>query len=286
MKAEFLAKIMAEVDAFPSIPGSAPRLLELVDQADAPIQDIEDVLRLDPGLTANVLKLTNSAIFGLPSKVGSVKRAVMLLGLKKLRQLVMASCLNAVMDKDIPGYDLPAGELWRHSIAVSVAAEGLVRELDIASGEDIFTAALLHDVGKLVLGQFIDDDYGALRAAAGNTVSFEMAEKEVLGTDHAEIGARILEQWSLPAELVHAVRWHHNPELAADILPSTDIVHVANMLCLMLGIGVGREGLQYQPSPVVTRRLGLKPFQLETLASQTIQTMGELADIFVMAETA
>ena len=285
MKAEFLQKIMDQVDAFPSIPGSALRLLELLDQADASIQDIEDVLRLDPGLTANVLKLTNSAFFGLPSKVGSVKRAVLLLGLKKLKQLIMASCVSAVMDKDIPGYDLPAGELWRHSIAVSVA-EGLVRELDIESGDDIFTAALLHDVGKLVLGQFIDDDYGAFRAAAGHNVSFECAEKEVLGTDHADIGARILEQWSLPAELVHAVRWHHNPELATDILPMTDIVHVANMLCLMLGIGVGREGLQYQPSPVVTRRLGLKPFHLEKLASQTIQTMGELADIFVMAETA
>ncbi len=286
MKAEFLQKIMDQVDAFPAIPGSALRLLELLDQADASIQDIEDVLRLDPGLTANVLKLTNSAFFGLPSKVGSVKRAVLLLGLKKLKQLIMASCVSAVMDKDIPGYDLPAGELWRHSIAVSVAAEGLVRELDIESGDDIFTAALLHDVGKLVLGQFIDDDYGAFRAAAGHNVSFECAEKEVLGTDHADIGARILEQWSLPAELVHAVRWHHNPELATDILPMTDIVHVANMLCLMLGIGVGREGLQYQPSPVVTRRLGLKPFHLEKLASQTIQTMGELADIFVMAETA
>ncbi|MDJ0721139.1 MAG: HDOD domain-containing protein [Desulfobacterales bacterium] len=286
MKAEFLQKIMDKVEAFPSIPGSALRLLELVDQPDASIQDIEDVLRLDPGLTANVLKLTNSAYFGLPSKVGSVKRAVMLLGLKKLKQLIMASCMSAVMDKDIPGYDLPAGELWRHSIAVSVAAEGLVRELDLESGDDIFTAALLHDVGKLVLGQFIDDDYGAFKAAAGNNVSFERAEKEVLGTDHADIGARILEQWSLPAELVHAVRWHHNPEMAADILPMTDIVHVANMLCLMLGIGVGREGLQYQPSPVVTRRLGLKPFHLEKLASQTIQTMGELADIFVMAETA
>ncbi len=286
MKADYLTKIMDKVDAFPSIPGSAVRLLELVDQADAPIQEIEEVLRLDPGLTANVLKLTNSAFFGLPAKVGSVKRAVMLLGMNKLKQLIMASCVNAVMDKDIPGYDLPAGELWRHSIAVSVAAEGLVRELSLESGDDIFTAALLHDVGKLVLGQFINEDYAALEAAAGSSVSFEIAEKQVLGTDHAEVGARILEHWALPDTLVHAVRWHHNPENAEEVHQSTDIVHVANMLCLMLGIGVGREGLQYQPSPVVTRRLGLKPFHLEKLASQTIQNMGELADIFMNSGTA
>ncbi|MBL0714172.1 MAG: HDOD domain-containing protein [Desulfosarcina sp.] len=286
MTADNLTKIMEKVDVFPSIPGSAIRLLELVDQVDAPIQEIEEVLRMDPGLTANVLKLTNSSYFGLPTKIGSVKRALMLLGLKKVKQLIMASCVGAVMDRDIPGYNLSAGELWRHSIAVSVAAEGLVCELGLKSDDDIFTAALLHDVGKLVLGQFIDDDYAALEAAAGNTVSFELAEKEVLGTDHAEVGARILKQWSFPEALVHVVRWHHNPEMAEAIHQTTDIVHVANMLCLMMGIGVGREGLQYQPSPVVTRRLGIKPFHLEKLASQTIQSMNDLAGVFVNTEIA
>lgn len=286
MKADAQIQIMDKIDAFPSISGSALRMLELVDQADASIQEIEDILRLDPGLTANVLKLTNSAFFGLRTKVGSVKKAIMLLGMKKLKQLILASCVSAVMDKNIPGYDLPAGELWRHSIAVSVAAEGLVRELGLQGGDDIFTAALLHDVGKLVLGQFIHDDYSALSAAAGSTLSFDVAEKKVLGTDHAEIGAHILQQWSLPENLVHAVRWHHNPELADAMHQTTDIVHVANILCLMLGIGVGREGLQYQPSLVVTRRLGLKPLHLEKLASQTIQKMEELAAVFATTEAA
>ena len=127
MKSEYLDKIMAKIDAFPSIPGSAVKLLELLENDDVPVKEIEDVLRLDPGMTANVLKLTNSAYFGLPTKVGSVKRAVMLLGMNKIKQLVMASCVGAVMDGPIPGYDLPAGELWRHSLAVSVAAEGLSR---------------------------------------------------------------------------------------------------------------------------------------------------------------
>jgi putative nucleotidyltransferase with HDIG domain len=280
MKPDLLKHILAKVEAFPSIPGSALKLLELVDQADVSFKEIEDVLRVDPGLTANILKLTNSAYFGLPTKVGSVKQAVTLMGLKRLKQLVMASCVNAVMDRDIPGYDLSAGELWRHSIAVSVAAEGLVGELKLKSGDDIFTAALLHDVGKLILGQFVCNDLAAIKAAAGETVSFERAEREVLGTDHAEIGARILRHWAFPASLVHAVHWHHDPEEAASGHTTTDIVHVANMLCLMMGIGVGREGLQYQPSSLVTQRLGIKPFQLEIVASRTLQSTGDLADVF------
>ena len=281
MKSDYLDKIMARVDAFPSIPGSAVKLLALLESDDSSPQDIEALLRMDPGMTANVLKLTNSAYFGLPAKVGSVKRAVMLLGMNKIKQLVIASCVGAVMDGPIPGYDLPAGELWRHSIAVSVTAEGLIRELESGAAEDTFTAALVHDVGKLILGQFIQDDLSAIQAAAGDNVSFEIAEKEVLGIDHAEIGARVLSHWSLPEELVHAVRWHHDPDGAEVQNRTTDIVHVANVLCLMMGIGVGREGLQYEPSPNVTRRLGLKPFHLERVASQTLQWVEELSDVFL-----
>lgn len=280
MKSDLFDKIMAKIDAFPSIPGSAVKLLELLESDDAPVKDIEEVLRLDPGMTANVLKLTNSAYFGLPTKVGSVKRAIMLLGMNKIKQLVMASCVGAVMDGPIPGYDLPAGELWRHSIAVSVAAEGLSREMKLEGTEDIFTAALVHDVGKLILGQFIQDDLAAIDEAALSGVSFEIAEKQVLGSDHAEIGAQVLAQWSLPEDLVHAVRWHHDPDAAEEQKRTTDIVHVANVLCLMMGIGVGREGLQYEPSPTVTRRLGLKPFHLEHVASQTLQWAEELSDVF------
>lgn len=280
MKADGIDKIMAAVDGIPSIPGSAVKLIALLENPDTSAQAIEEVLRMDPGMTANVLRLTNSAYFGLSSQVGSVKRAVMLLGMNKIKQLVMASCVGSVMNGSVPGYDLPSGELWRHSIAVSVAAEGLSRELKLGGAEDIFTAALLHDVGKMILGRFVQEDMAAIEAAAGDDVSFEVAEKEVLGTDHAEIGSRILSRWGLPGDLVHAVRWHHDPDGDGRSNRTTDIVHVANVLCLMMGIGVGREGLQYAPSPEVTHRLGLKSAHLERVASQTLQWVAELSDIF------
>lgn len=281
MKGECVEKIMTAVDGFPSIPGSAVKLMAMLEDPETSIEAVEEVLRMDPGMTANVLKLTNSAYMGLPAKVGSVKRAVMLLGMKKIAKLVMASCVGPVLDSSVPGYDLTSGELWRHSIAVSVAAEGLARELDLHGAEDIFTAALLHDVGKLVLGRFVQDDMAAIQAAAGSEISFEVAEKQVLGTDHAHIGAQILSRWAFPADLVHAVQWHHDPDGGGEARRTTDIVHVANVLCLMMGIGVGREGLQYQPSPAVTRRLGVNPMHLERIASQTLQWVEELADVFV-----
>ena len=269
--------IGAQVEKFPSMPGAAVKLLALVDEPGVSVPQIESILRQDPGLTANLLRLANSAYFGIPSKVGSVRQAVILLGLKRVVQMVIATCTSAIMDRTVPGYDLPAGELWRHSLAVSVAAEGLVRVLKLDAAEEIFTAALLHDIGKIVLGQFVQDDYAKIALALEQGLAFETAESIVLGTNHAEIGAQVLSKWSIPEGIVHAVRWHHAPEKAERTDPMLDVVHVANMLCLMIGIGVGREGLHYQPSPVVTARLGITTAHLEKVASQTLQWANELS---------
>jgi putative nucleotidyltransferase with HDIG domain len=269
--------IGAQVEKFPGMPGAAGKLLALVADPGVSVPQIESSLRQDPGLTANLLRLANSSYFGIPSKVGSVRQAVILLGLKRLVQMVIATCTSTIMGRTVPGYDLPAGELWRHSLAVSVAAEGLVRELKLDAAEEIFTAALLHDVGKMVLGQFVQDDYAKIALALHQGLPFETAESNVLGTNHAEIGAQVLSKWSLPERIVHAVRWHHEPEKTERTDPMLDVVHVANMLCLMIGIGVGCEGLNYRPSPEVTKRLGLSTSHLERVASQTLQGANELS---------
>ena len=280
MKQKTKDDITARVKAFPSMPGAAAKLLSLLDNPDTTVSQIERILRYEPGLTANILKLTNSAYFGLPSKVGSVKHAVVLLGWKRLIQLIMASCMSAIMNRSVPGYDLPPGGLWRHSIAVSVAAEGLMKQLKLPMDDETFTAALVHDLGKLILGGSIKDDVKTIELAASEGVPFEVAEHMVLGTDHAEIGAQVLSNWSFPPEIVSAVRWHHEPDSADETSTLIDIVHVANVLCLMIGIGVGREGLRYEPSLLATKRLGLKTSHLEAVASMTLQWVDELTDVF------
>jgi len=278
------SEIMQRVEAFPGVPETVSRLLTLLDDPETPVDEIEAVLRYDPGLTANILKMANGAYFGFANRISSVRQAVVLLGAKRLTQLVMTSCVNALMEGAVPGYDLPPGELWRHSIAVSVAAEGLAERLGVQQREEVFTAALLHDIGKLVLGSFIADDLDRIDAASAPGLSFEVAEREVLGTDHAEIGATILESWSFPEEMVAAVRHHHDPDQALKAAALIDIVHVANVLCLMIGIGVGREGLQYAPSPTAAKRLGLKATVLEEVASHTLLLLDQLSEQFNLNE--
>jgi putative nucleotidyltransferase with HDIG domain len=273
-------EIISKMKSFPSMSGIAAKVLKLLDDPESSTGQVEQLLRQDPSLTANLLKLTNSAYFGIPSKVGSVRHAIAMIGWKRLSRLVVAACVSTITDRQIPGYDLPPGVLWQHSVAVSVTAEGLMRELKIVESDEIFTAALLHDLGKLILGGFVEKELKEIEEVAARGVPFQMAEQEVLGTDHAEIGALMLESWSFPPELVSAVRWHHDPDSAPETSSMTDIVHVANVLCLMIGIGIGVEGLHYEPSVLATKRLGIKATQLELIASQTLEWAKELTDAF------
>ncbi|MGD2185220.1 MAG: HDOD domain-containing protein [Desulfobacterales bacterium] len=264
-----LYRIMLEIEAFPGMPATAAKLLPLLDNPDSTASEIEGILKYDPGLTANILKLTNSAYFGIPTRVSSVKQAIVMLGWKRLLQVVMTICMSPLMKKTIPGYDLPGGALWQHSVAVSVASEILVKALKIPDADEVFTAALLHDVGKLILGGFVKEDLKQIETMVMKGISFDVAESMVLGTNHAEIGGKILHNWSFPAELVNAVQWHHDPESCEKSCILSDIVHVANTLGLMTGFGKVEEKLAIEPFSAVADRLGLKADDLEAMARQT-----------------
>ena len=282
MNNQYLHDITLKVEAFPGMPATAAKLLPLLDNPDSTTSEVENIVKYDPGLTANILKLTNSAYFGIPTKVSSIKQAIILLGWKRLVQVVTTICMSPLMKKAIPGYDLRSGELWRHSIAVSVAAELLVKALKISDADEVFTAALLHDIGKLILGSFVKNDLEQIQAMVTKGISFDVAESMVLGTDHAEVGGQILQKWSFPVELVNAVRWHHDPDSCENTCVLSDVVHVADTVGLMTGFGKGEERIDIEPFGPVVDRLGLKANHLEAMAQQTLQELEKLTDLWDM----
>jgi putative nucleotidyltransferase with HDIG domain len=274
-----LNRIMRQVKSFPGMPTTAAKLLPLLREPDSSMARIEDLIKYDPGLTANLLKLTNSAYFGLPSRISSVRQAILLLGRKRLLQLVTTMCMSGLMKKAVPGYDLPQGGLWRHSIAAAVAAERLVQPLSLTQADEVFTAALLHDIGKMVLGEYVREDLQSIEQMVAKGISFEVAEYMVLGTNHAEVGARILQGWSMPQELVHAVAWHHDPDQCEDRCLLSDVVHVANVAVRGIDCGKRRSDPCADASSKAVDRLGLVPADMAALAEQTLQEMGKLAEI-------
>ncbi|MBW2411193.1 MAG: HDOD domain-containing protein [Deltaproteobacteria bacterium] len=279
-----LEKILSKVDSFPSMPAAGSKLLCLLEEQDVSISEVEDILRYDPGLTANVLKLANSAYFGIPSRIGSVKQAIILLGTNRLIQLVTASCVGAVMKKAVPGYNIPAGNLWRHSIAVSIAAEALVKDKKNLNSEDFFTPALLHDVGKLVLGNFVKEDLNAIESITDKGIPFVVAENMILGADHTEIGARILSHWSFPDDVVNAVRYHHDPESAETSSMKIDVVHLSNLLCQMNSTAPNGAGQAVELSPAVIDRLGIDLSQFEGISEKVSDWVEEVSSVLTLNE--
>jgi putative nucleotidyltransferase with HDIG domain len=270
--------IAAAIESFPAMSTAALKVLELLQPGnwEANASEIEEVIRYDPGLTANILKLVNSAYYGFSGKIGSIGQAVTRIGWKRMRHLVMASAVTSLMDDPVPGYDLERGALWRHSVATAIAAETLVERANIKDADEAFTAALLHDIGKLVLGQHINSDIDAIESPENRGKTFVEVERHVLYTDHAEVGAWVLQTWNLPDSLVEAVRWHHEPENCPNQTITLDIVHAADMICLMMGLGLGRDGLRYHASATVSERLDLHADEVDTIGLQMFNADKEL----------
>jgi putative nucleotidyltransferase with HDIG domain len=271
-------KILQKVSAFPSMPKAAIKLRALLSEKDVSIVEIERILRHDPGLAANVLRLANSAFFGLPAKVSTLKHAVMLVGIKRFSKIAIGACMNKTMDTAVEGYRLSPGELWLHSIAVSTTAEALAKNRKLAETNDFFMPALLHDLGKLVLGKFVKAEQSKIDSLVAKGVPFVIAEKEVLKTDHAEIGALILSKWSFPDDLINAVRWHHYPEGLENSNLHPEIVYIANLLCHSNDDSEPVEEQLNMPYSSVLDRLGIESEQYEVYAEKARNWMKKLSD--------
>jgi len=275
-------EILSTVRSVPSLPAAAAEVVRLIRDPEVGIAEISRAIEHDPGLTSNLLRMANSAYFGIARSVGSVQEAAVCLGTKRIFQMVIASAVSPLVQRPVKGYDLPAGKLWEHSVCVAAGAEQLAEELKLEAPSHLFTAGLLHDVGKLVLGTFVDVDAGPIMALAfDEEMSFEVAEAQVLGINHAEVGAALLDSWNLPKEIVDADRWHHDPEaFPGDDTLVVDLVHVADALSMMQGIGAGSDGLNYRSCAAVTERLKLKTAVTEVVACHTVAKLGELRDLF------
>lgn len=270
--------IMTRVSSFPNMPQAAIKLRELLAKEDVAVDEIEEILRHDPGLATNVLRLANSAFFGVPRKVETLKRAVMLLGVKRFAQIAVSAGMSKNLDKVVEGYDLSPGELWLHSIAVANTAEALARFKKIAETDDVFTPALLHDMGKLVLGQFVKADRQKIERIIAKGVPLDVAEHMVLGTDHAEIGALILARWSFPDNIVNAVRWHHNPERNKHPTTKSDITYLSNLICQPQDDSNLPDGQPVMLSSAVLDRIGITVNQYETIAAKTRNWLTKYSD--------
>jgi putative nucleotidyltransferase with HDIG domain len=213
--------------------------------------------------------------------VSTVKEAFARLGTKKGFQAIFNATIDNIAERPCNGYEVSGAELWEHLIETAIASRRIAQVLNISPPEHTFTAALTHDIGKVVLGTFAEVNTETILALAlEEKISFEEAEQRVLGIDHAEVGACLLEHWNLPGSLVGVVRWHHQLENIARDPVIVYLVHVADMICLMAGLGTAVDALSHRPSSHVMAQLGLRMNALDDIVYEVLDELMRLRTLF------
>ncbi len=281
MTALMLDEIIQRIPTLPHVRDTVLYLVRVVSDPHSTLPQIVEAIRYDQALTAELLRLCNSAYYGVARAVESLDDAVRMLGTTKVFQLAIAAHARTILGGSQEGYGLPAGALWMHSVTVALAARVFARRMQLPQTGLLFTAGLLHDCGKVALNEFVRCEYAEIvRRVTEERASFCEVERQVLGHTHAEVGARLAETWKLPQSLVDCIRYHHEPEEMAVPNPVVDAVHLADSVALLLGVGGGDDGLSYRASVAALARHGLTESDLESVGAEAVGELRSVRTLF------
>jgi putative nucleotidyltransferase with HDIG domain len=233
LKDEFLKA----VQDLPPMPKVLFKIQKLLLDPNSDVEQIAGYIETDQALAAKVLKMANSPFYGMTGKVSTIQHAAIILGFETLSELTTMAGFSAIMGKKMPGYGYDSDDLWKHSLAVALASKMIAEKINPDLANDALTAGLLHDLGKLILDPYVLDQ----REAFDNLIedenqTFLIAEKQILGFDHAEIASEICNHWKFPEPLTLAIKYHHNPSLSNGT-EMAFILHLADFIAVLSGSG-------------------------------------------------
>lgn len=274
--------LVAAVGELSSLPEVYYRAQELLADPSTDSADLGRVIGIDTAMTAKLLRLVNSAFYGLPRRIGSIDHAVSLVGRQSLSELILAS---VVMDSfsrlSVELVDMST--FWHHSVYTALVAKSLARRSRMLNSERMFTAGLLHDVGQLILYQS-EPELSAqiLQEAPATDEGVYQTEMQLLGFSHADVGAALMEQWQLPQWLSESIECHHSPALSAHYPLESSILHLANAIANQEEPGRNNiEGCSTQMDPQALRLTGFCADDSAALIDETNQNFRAVLQIIV-----
>lgn len=233
-----LRKIIMDTKTLPTLPNVIHKLNSLSDNEKSSIQEMARIVSSDQVLSARILRLANSPSYGF-YRVSTISNAMILLGVNVVKSLALSSSIFAIMEKDSVG-------LWEHSLGVGAAANLIARKLNLPECEEIATAGLLHDIGKVIIAiKCSEAESDILKLVHERHIYTMEAEREILGTDHAEVGAWLSKSWFLPDKLSEPIAFHHDVAKAENHRIKTAVVHLADIL--IIASGFSNSGERFVP---------------------------------------
>jgi putative nucleotidyltransferase with HDIG domain len=271
-----LEEIVRGVNDLPSLPWVVGEVIKLIDDPNSTISELNEVICRDQSMTTKVLRLSNSAFYGYSRRIATIVEAIGVLGYNTIRDLVLAASVYSLMKKEVKGYQIASGDIWRHSITCAMTARIVARRTGYQQGDQAFIAGLVHDIGKVILSVYVADAYDEIiRQVREEEKPFSVVEEEILGFTHAAVGARVADKWNLPADHVEAIACHHTPLDAAENPELTAIVHVADAICMSMGIGLGGDGLYYPFEGEALALLRLNEKDVEAIISELSELVSD-----------
>jgi len=277
-------KLVQAIDQLKPLPQVASHLMKIADDPQASMREIANIITHDPLITADLLRMCNSAYFGLPRKIESVQEAITLLGLEKVVNLVLIKCCRANLGRAQKGYGHQEGDLWRHAVSTALIASDLAERLAAEARPRIFTGALLKDIGKVILDRFVADGFGMIdNLVQTQGMSFKTAEKKVIGVDHAELGAIVAKKWQFSDKLVAIIQHHHLdcPEVRDDL--EINLVYLGDTVGMMLGLGGGSDGLAYHFYGETLKRLKISDRDIQEIIMRFSEHQPKIEALLDMA---
>jgi len=263
----------------PCSPALLPRLIGVLENEDASIDDLQEVIQIDPALASSTLRLANSAYFAAgTSQVENLGEALMRLGQREVYRLAALSLASRWMTQKVEGYRWEAGDFCRLSLVTAVAAEFLAEETGRVDPKTAYTAGLVHEIGKLAVAHACAEQFPAVRAEqSASGCTWLQAEKKILGFDHAEIGAELLRRWKFTPALI-AVGVHNPPKASdpTDVLPLLVHVHAAKFIAVSIGAGVAEDGFLFELNSTLLVEWGFTPEVLEHAIPEIIERASKL----------
>lgn len=259
-----IEKILQSIERIPAFPTTILKAGEMLKDDDYSVNALTDLIKFDQAIAANVLKMSNSAYLSPRHRISTIREAVIYLGQQNLLRVVQTAGVSRFFAKANHGYVTNANELWEHSVAVALMSQILARKILKREDETLYLAALLHDVGKMVMGEFVHDSFEKIMDLVHQqSHSFLEAEEAVIGINHAALGGRIAVRWNYPEQIKNALAYHHRPDLAAEDDVITWLVYLADQICLLAGFTGGMDGLAHRGVSDVMKKFDFYQKDLE-----------------------